>query len=133
MDDPVQPMALDVAERHVPLVVRLIAGVGTGEVRGIVGEVPEHESGATQQPFRPRRRGSVPGPDHDPQQRRRHVPQRVREPRHRRVLRHAVVGPRDGDDQEEAEVGGRRRRRRGHSSVSVAERTEKRGADAAGR
>lgn len=106
MDDSVQPVALDVAQRNVPLVINLIAG----EVTGIVGEVPEHESRATQHPDRPRR--PVPGAHHDPEQRRRDVAQRVREPRQRRVLRHPAVGPRGRDDQQEAKVRDRRRSRR---------------------
>ena len=129
VDDSVQPVPLDVAQRHVPLVVHLVAGASVGEVPCVVGEVPEHDTGATQHPDRPRRRRPVLGAHHDPEQRRRDVPQRVREPDQRGVLLHPAVGPRGRDDQQEAEVGDRRWSRRRCCSLSIVERAEKRGAD----
>lgn len=84
VDDPGEPVPLYVVQRHVPLVVRLIACVG--DVLNGRGEMPEHDSGATQHLDRPCRRRFVLGSNDDPDQRRRDEPQRVREPRQRRLL-----------------------------------------------
>lgn len=103
VDDAVQPVPLDVAQGHVPLSALIIAG--TGGVLDGIGEMPEGDASATQHldgACRP-----VLGSDHDPYHWRLDVPQRVAQPRQRRLLRHAVtvvVWTRDGDDQQEAQV-----------------------------
>lgn len=82
-DDAGEAVVLDVPERHVPLVVPLLArgGVGGREVV-LVGQVAVHEPRGAQLARRGRHvRGGL---HHHPQQRRRGQPQRVRHPRQRR-------------------------------------------------
>jgi hypothetical protein len=79
-DDAGEAVVLDVPERHVALVVALLARARGGEVVP-VRQVAVHEPRGAQLPRRGRR---VRGGLHDhPQQRRRHQPQRVRRPRQR--------------------------------------------------
>lgn len=91
MDDPGEPVILNVVQCHVPLVVGLRRRVG--EVR-VEGQVPVHDAGPPQHLGGLGRGGA--GLDDDPEQRWRHQLQRVGQPPQKRPLQ-AVAGLGRGD------------------------------------